>query len=123
MQTQLHLVSRALESANLVDMVNGVDRNFARLQACIGAYHTKFKVWPTYAVLDPLVLWDLARLLDAPAFEQLGGKIELRARPEAFSIGIAVGGPRGVQCYEDVDLERVPDGEPEKVAQWLGISV
>jgi len=104
-------------------MVNGADRNLARLQACIGAYHTKFKARPTYAILDPLVLWDLAQLLDAPAFERLGKQIELRAQPEQFLIGIAVGGSHGIQRYEDVDLERTPDGEYEEVVQWLGIGI
>lgn len=104
-------------------MVNGVDRNFARLAACVAVYRARFRAWPTHARFDPLVLWDLAHVLEAPGFERLGRLMELRTQPEEILIGISVGGSRGVVRYEeDVDYDRIPSGVAEEAWRWLGMT-
>jgi hypothetical protein len=104
-------------------MVNGVDRNVARLAACVTVYRAKFSAWPTHARFDPLVLWDIAHVLEAPGFERLGRLMELRTQPEEILIGISVGGLHGIVRYEEVDYDRFPpDAAAEETWHWLGMT-
>jgi hypothetical protein len=101
-------------------MVNGADRNLMRFAACVSVYRAKFGAWPTHARVDPLVLWDIARHVEAPGFEQLGRLMELRTQHDhEWSIGISVGGSRGVVRYDDVDYDRLPQSAVEETRHWL----
>lgn len=104
-------------------MPNGVDRNFGRLATCVAAYHSRFKAWPTYAQLHPLIRQDLVHLFDEQNFEQLVTRMELRTETDENWLGISVGGPRGLERYEEVDYDRLPSGAYEEAERWLGVEV
>jgi hypothetical protein len=105
-------------------MVNGTDRNLVRLASCVAVYRARFGAWPTHARFDPLVLWDIANVLDAPGFATLGNLMELRTeRPEDMLIAISVGGSLGVVRYEEVDHGRIPARALEETLRWLPLDV
>ena len=98
-------------------MPNGIDKNIVRLSVTVGVYRARFKVWPTHARFEPIVLWDLARILDDQDFARLASRIELRTQSE----GISVGGAPGVQRYGDVNWDSVPAGAQDEARRWLGV--
>jgi hypothetical protein len=102
-------------------VVNGRDKNFIRFLVCIAAYRARFGAWPTHARFDPVLLWDLAQLLDYTDFERLGMRMELRTQVDGTMV--SVGGAPGVQRYEDVDDDRLKAGALDEAARWLGVEV
>jgi hypothetical protein len=97
---------------------NGINKNIVRLAMTAAVYRARFHIWPTHARFAPIILWDLAQILDLENFEKLARLMELRTQPH----GISVGGAPGVQRYEDVDHGRIPDGAREEAWRWLGLS-
>lgn len=105
-------------------MPNGADRNISRLMACVAAYRARHHSWPTHARLHPLVLYDIAHLLDAVEFARVADRMELRTQvPRDFRLGISVGGRFGVQWYEEIDDDHLPSHFFEEVAGWLGLNL
>jgi hypothetical protein len=97
-------------------MPNGVDKNLYRLRSACASYRAKYHEWPSQARLQPLLLWDIAQVLDAENFDRLAAHLELRTRDAP---GLSVGG-RGVVEYGGDDV----DGELLDLAEkWLGVEV
>jgi hypothetical protein len=99
-------------------MPNGHDKNFQRLLMACAAYWQKYGEWPSQARMHPVVLHNLADLLDHENFERLASHLELRTCEE---MAISVGG-RGVVDYKDVSHGTLGDG-PRQAKRWLGVEV
>jgi hypothetical protein len=80
---------------------NGIDKNIVRLSVTVGVFRARFKQWPTHARFEPIVLWDLAQILDSETFARLASLMELRAQQGEISVG----GPPGRQRYDDVEWD------------------
>jgi hypothetical protein len=96
---------------------NGVDKNLQRLNMTCAAYRGRYGDWPSQARLHPLILHDLANLLDEENFSRLATLMELRTRDR---MGLSVGG-RGVV---DVDEAQAAPLDEELLAltqSWLAV--
>jgi hypothetical protein len=100
-------------------MPNGVDKNLYRLLAACAAYRQRYDQWPTQARMHPLVLHDLAGILDGEQFVKLAVHLQLRTKDD---MDISVGG-RGVVSYSDVDHARVNQDVMLAADQWLDIHI
>ena len=100
-------------------MPNGVDKNLVRLAVASAVYRQRFREWPTEARLEPIILWDLAQILDVPNFETLATRLRLRTSERS---SISVGGSHGYVRYEDIDLAHSIPGV-EQAKRWLGVEV
>jgi hypothetical protein len=97
-------------------MPNGVDKNFRRLLAVCALYRSRYNEWPAEVRMHPIMLHDLARLLDDEQFQRLAAHVRLGTRD---TMGISAGG-RGVVQYGERGAESDP-GLIELAEQWLGI--
>jgi hypothetical protein len=93
-------------------MPNGSSKNISRLLMTCASYRARFGEWPTQARFVPIILHDLANVLDTQSFERLAAHLELRTQTQG---SISVGG-KGVVKYE----EREPDPQLVELAhKWL----
>lgn len=100
-------------------MPNGVDKNLHRLHTVCAAYRKRYSEWPSQARLPPMILQDLAHILDVENFGRLAAHIELRTSDHD---DITVGG-RGVVKYSEVGSEAFDTAVFELTERWLGVTV
>lgn len=99
-------------------MPNGVDKNLRRLQFACASYRRRYGVWPSQARMEPIILHDIANLLDGQSFSRLAAHLELRTKDHH---GLSVGGPAGVLVYEGPD--EAAEEELELTLRWMNIDV
>jgi hypothetical protein len=99
-------------------MPNGHDKNLRRLLMACAAYRRRYGQWPTHARLGPLVLSDLARLLDPDSFERLALHMELRT---TTGHPLSVGGAPGYVEYGTRDFPEDLGPELEQAEKWLNV--
>lgn len=99
-------------------MPNGIDKNLRRLQFACASYRRRYQEWPSQARMEPVILWDIAQLLDAENFARLAAHIELRSKDHH---GLSVGGRAGVLVYEGPEEEA--EEELELTRRWLNVEV
>lgn len=58
-------------------MPNGADRNFVRFLRCIAGFKMLFGKWPTKILLDPDVINEIKKVMDAHDFAKIQENIEL----------------------------------------------
>jgi hypothetical protein len=77
-------------------MPNGADKNLRRVLIACSAFRERYGEWPSQARMHPLMLWDLAQVLDGDEFVKLATHLQLRTKDR---MGLTVGGARGVVDY------------------------
>lgn len=100
-------------------MPNGADKNYRRLVMTCAAYRQRYGEWPSQARFHPLILHDLATLLDSGEFVKLAAHLQLRTRDR---MSISVGG-RGIVDYSDVEHERLDQANLERAELWLDLQL
>ena len=99
-------------------MPDGHDTSFRRLVAASAAYRKRYGEWPYEAWMEPGLLWELARFLDAQSFEALGDRLTLRTKAAS---GLSVGGPRGVRVYDGSDWDLAGEELLRLSERWLNV--
>ena len=100
-------------------MPNGRSKNLVRLRSACAAYRARHDEWPAEARVDPIILRDLAHLLDDESFSALASRIRLRTKDTG---GLSVGGARGVVQYGVEGFEE-PSAELLTLSErWLGVA-
>jgi hypothetical protein len=102
-------------------MPNGASKNLVRLCCAAAVYRAKFNEWPGEARMPPLVVWDLAQVLDGDNFEQLATRLRLFTSAETTRV--SVGGSAGIVWYDEVDFDRVQSEQQETATRWLGLEM
>jgi hypothetical protein len=100
-------------------MPNGADKNLIRLSIACAVYRQRFREWPSEARLAPVVLWDIAQLLDGENFISLAARLRLRTSEHAQ---ISVGGSHGHVNYEEIEHSEAAPYR-DQAWRWLGIEV
>ena len=100
-------------------MPNGVDKNLRRLIMACAAYRARFDEWPVEARMAPIMIQDLAHLLDEENFTLLATRIRLRTKDS----GLSVGGGRGVHVYGELELDQKANDLVPVAERWLGVTV
>jgi hypothetical protein len=95
-----------------------VDKNLVRLAVACAVYRRRFREWPE-ARLAPMILWDVAQILDSENFNSLAARLRLRTSEQAQ---ISVGDSHGHVKYDEVDHA---EAEPliDQARAWLGFEV
>ena len=70
-------------------MPNGADKNLRRLLMACTVYQQKYGEWPSQARMSPVILHDLARLLDQENFERLAAHLQMRTKDRMGSLSAA----------------------------------
>lgn len=95
-------------------MPNGHDKNLLRLRSVCAAHYRAFGEWPTYARMEPIILWDLMTLLGEEQFVRLAGRLRFSTRKRW---GLGVGSRRG---FTDIGGTQ-GGGDPELAEEWLAV--
>src|SRR4051794_20491722 len=100
-------------------MPNGADKNLRRVLIACSAFRERYGEWPSQARMHPLMLWDVAQVLDGDEFVKLATHLQLRTKDR---MGLTVGGARGVVDYGEASANI--DGETLNLAErWLDVHV
>ena len=92
--------------------------NLRRLLITCASYRRRYDEWPSEARLHPVVLWDIASLLDHDEFAELATRLELRTQ---HGMGISVAG-HGEVSSEDIEYP-VDDDALRLTEKWLDVEV
>ncbi len=92
-----------------------------RLSVASAAYRKRYDEWPAEVRIPPIIVWDLAQILDADQFELLATRLRMRTSSEITRF--SVGGSRGVIWYDDVDHSDLESHEVETARRWLGVEM
>jgi hypothetical protein len=98
-------------------MPNGADKNLVRLRITCSTYRARFGEWPSQARMHPLMLWDLAQVLDHDEFVKLATHLQLRTKDR---MELTVGGAPGVVDYEEASA-RIDDETLRLTERWLDV--
>ena len=75
-------------------MPNGIDKNLHRLLMACALYRQRYDEWLAQARLHPLILHDLANVLDADQFAKLAAHVQIRTRDSNGYLGRRTGRDR-----------------------------
>ncbi len=100
-------------------MPNGVTKNLVRLEMACAMYHQRFGSWPSEARMAPVMLWDIAHLVELESFESIASHLALHTRPD---LGLTVSGLEGAVEYGQEEFTGGYE-ETQRAAQWLGAEV
>jgi hypothetical protein len=80
-------------------------------------YYERHQAWPSRATLHPIMLWDLARLLDLEDFQALTSRMAIATSAE---MGLIVAGDGGELDYgrHEHNVERL---SIQQAIDWLGL--
>lgn len=96
-------------------MIRSEGRNVGRLQFVCAAHNLRFGEWPTYARMEPIILWDLMISIGEEQFCTLAGRLKLSTRKKW---GLGVGSRRGFTDYEDSSQA---GASADMAEAWLGV--
>ena len=98
---------------------NGFDKNLIRLRMACAAYNARFGAWPSEARLEPIILQNLAQILDEKNFQRLADKLELRTTTREDQHVVVVGAD-GQFVYGREEPSHGPT-DYERARRWLGV--
>lgn len=102
-------------------MPNGASKNLVRLSITAAAYHKRYGEWPAELRAEPIIIWDLAQILDLDQFQLLATRLRLFTSAETTRF--SVGGSQGVVWYDEVDHDSVTPDDVAAARRWLGVEM
>lgn len=105
----------------LPGMPNGASKNLVRLSVASAAYRKRYDEWPAEVRIPPIIVWDLAQILDSDQFGLLATRLRMRTSSDITRF--SVGGSRGVIWYDDLEHSDLESHEVEAARRWVGVEM